>query len=151
MAVDFLVALRTVSALNAREHWAVKAKRVKEERAITSDALRCVHPDSVAAVALMARPLLVTITRVGPRRIDFDNAISGLKGVRDEIARWLGVDDGDQAVVDWAYRMARGPYTVRVRIEVHPDPPPVDFAPAPHRRAKKEKRSTTIVRRLWLP
>ena len=39
-------------------------------------------------------PLLVTITRIGPRRLDDDNLTSACKYVRDQIAAAIGTDDG---------------------------------------------------------
>ena len=39
-------------------------------------------------------PIVVTITRLGPRALDSDNLASSGKHVRDAIATWLGVDDG---------------------------------------------------------
>lgn len=44
----------------------------------------------------------VAITRVGPRTLDDDNLVSACKAARDEIARWLGVDDGAPNI-KWVY------------------------------------------------
>jgi hypothetical protein len=40
-------------------------------------------------------PWDVTIARQGPRTLDSDNATASAKGVRDAVAAWLGVDDGE--------------------------------------------------------
>lgn len=107
--------LRTVSALNAREHWAVRTRRVRREREAVYVALLDHRGARAWRRGWKRTPLIVTLTRVGPRAIDFDNAISGLKGVRDELAAWLGVDDGDE-LVRWRYETAKGKYAVRVRM-----------------------------------
>jgi hypothetical protein len=130
--IEFTIPLRTVSALNEREHFRVRAKRVKNERAVTAASLERLwktHAESLGlndgsppAIACVG-PLLVTLTRVGPRKLDRgDNLGASLKGVRDELAAWLGVDDGDESAALWEYAMERGAFAVRVRIEPLPAP-----------------------------
>lgn len=102
---DFILPLKTVSALNVREHWAKRARRVKAER--TAAALMCPH---------FPLPCVVTLTRVGPRMLDDDAPQGALKACRDGIADKLGVKDNDSRVV-WKYAQARGPYEVRVLLE----------------------------------
>lgn len=102
-----IVPIRTAPGLNAREHWAVRAKRVRRERA------------AVALVLLgHARPALpcsVLLTRVGVRAsLDDDNLVGALKSVRDEVARWLGVDDRDRDRVRYRYAQSNGPVGVRI-------------------------------------
>ena len=119
MTVEFDIPIRLRSGLNCREHWAVKAKRVREERLATAVWMRPIlrlAPHQVPPVTL-APPFVVTITRVGPRRMDDDNVAGGAKGVRDEIARQLGVNDGDTDAVRFVYGQRLGPYGVRVRIQ----------------------------------
>jgi len=63
-------------------------------------------------------PLVVTIVRIGPKALDGDNLQGSAKGVRDEVARYLGVDDADtETRVTWRYAQekSRG-YGVRVEI-----------------------------------
>lgn len=43
--------------------------------------------------------LIVTMTAHMPRYFDDDNLAGALKPVRDELAEWLGVDDGDRRVM----------------------------------------------------
>jgi hypothetical protein len=63
---------------------------------------------------------VVTMTRVTPgTRADGDNLQSATKGVRDEIAAVLGVDDGDSRLT-WVYSRRRGnprEYAVEIVIE----------------------------------
>ena len=66
----------------------------------------------MAALVLRAHevpglPLEVELVRVAPRRLDSDNLTSSLKAVRDGVADWLGVDDGDERVL-WRYRQRKG-------------------------------------------
>lgn len=103
--------LRLVSEANAREHWSAKARRVKQQRNLVTLALR----GTVAAQMLLVAPLEVTITRIGPRRLDDDNATGSAKAVRDAIAAVLGVDDGDDRV-RWRVEQARGPFGVLIAI-----------------------------------
>jgi hypothetical protein len=35
---------------------------------------------------------------VAPRRLDHDNAVAIMMGIREDVARWLRVDDGDARV-----------------------------------------------------
>ncbi len=46
-------------------------------------------------------PLRVVITRMAPRSLDDDNAARAAKSVRDAVAAWLGVDDGNRKLVVW--------------------------------------------------
>ena len=106
----FTVPIRTVSALNMREHWALKARRVKRERRET--ACYCLANMKALAHYIGAAEagvrLDVTLTRVAPSSgLDDDNLRGALKGVRDEIADALGVDDRDP-VVAWRYGQRRG-------------------------------------------
>lgn len=108
---DRLVVVLTGLALrltqNSRCHWARKAKVVKHQRWAVFAALR-----GLTAPTL---PATVTIVRVGPRRMDDDGAVASAKGTRDEIARWMALDDGSDEVT-WAVKQERGPYAVRVVI-----------------------------------
>lgn len=102
------VPLRTVPGLNAREHFAVRAKRVKRERHMTGWTLKT-RPR-------IAIPCTVKLTRVSPgtRPLDDDNLAGALKGVRDAVAEWLRCDDGNRAAVRFQYSQKRGPWGVEI-------------------------------------
>ncbi len=101
--MKFIVPIRTVSALNERTHWRVRAKRVKAEREATAWAIKA------AASGMPILPVVVTLTRVGPSNgLDDDNLASSMKGVRDEIAKWLGVDDRKSDLVRYECAQERG-------------------------------------------
>lgn len=66
----------------------------------------------------MGEGITIVLTRVAPRKLDGDNLQSGFKAVRDGVAQWLGVDDGDDRL-DWQYRQRNGGAKVyRVEIEI---------------------------------
>lgn len=113
------IPLRTTTGLNEREHWAARARRVKNERCFVEGRLLVTvhHARRAALKRVLAGAGVVSIhlERVSPKAADDDNVVGGLKAVRDEIARWLGVDDGDQRL-SWSYSQSRGPFLVKVTL-----------------------------------
>lgn len=111
VALAVRIPMKTVSALNAREHWRARARRVKGERVTVAW--------NLAQYARPSLPCVVTLTRVAPSNgLDSDNLLSSMKGARDQIAEWLGVDDRDPLVV-WQYAQTRGkPREYAVLMEV---------------------------------
>lgn len=101
------VPIRTVMGQNAREHWGSRARRVKSEKEAT---WLCLHGKPKPAI-----PCEVVLTRLSPNKCDDDNLEGALKSVRDAIAIWLGVDDGDERV-KYRYAQLR---TVRNRPNSH--------------------------------
>ncbi|GAB3773802.1 hypothetical protein GCM10028796_46950 [Ramlibacter monticola] len=95
------IPLRTVSAPNVREHHMARARRVKRERFAVGMVLNTVK--EVPSV-----PCVVLLQRVGPygRKLDDDNLRGAMKAARDEVARWLGCDDGDERI-RWVYAQER--------------------------------------------
>lgn len=103
------IPVRTVSALNVREHWATRSKRVKAER---REGFFAFH-----GVKRLPLPCVVTIVRLGPRKLDDDNLRGALKGIRDGMADRLGVDDADPEV-EWRYgQESSKAYAVRIVVE----------------------------------
>ena len=66
-------------------------------------------------------PWVVTMTRIAPRALDSgDNNRAGFKGIRDSIAKALGLDDGPDSPITWVYDQERGgvrEYAARVEIK----------------------------------
>ena len=91
--MSVIVPIVTVPGLNARENRFVRAGRVKAERKATATALAT--SSDAGAVADSAQCILLTRHA---KKCDDDNLQGALKGVRDEVARWLGIDDGDARV-----------------------------------------------------
>lgn len=110
VTVRFSVPLRLPSLTNVRWHWRKVANLKRRQKDHVFLALRC------AQLPLPRPPLTVTITRVGPRRLDDDNLAASCKYVRDAIAAAVGVDDGS-AQYTWRYEQRVGKYGVEVEIE----------------------------------
>jgi hypothetical protein len=89
--------IKTVSEVNKRCHWAVKAARVKAQRSTVFMALRCKLP-----ACFTLERATVTLIRIAPRELDDDNLRSALKAVRDGVADALGINDRDKRV-EWIY------------------------------------------------
>lgn len=52
------------------------------------------------------RTIVIVIARIGPRALDGDNLAGSAKHVRDGIADWLGVNDGDNRIT-WLYEQSK--------------------------------------------
>jgi hypothetical protein len=101
--------MRTGRGQNDREHWMARARRVRGEREVVAWALRGWTQPAV--------PCVIRLTRVAPSNgLDDDNLAGALKGVRDQVAVWLGVDDKRSDVVRYVYAQARGPWAVRIEV-----------------------------------
>lgn len=99
--VQFAIECRTVSEANQREHWAVKFKRNKSQQEATWWAIfdAGLHKGCFSS----AESLRVTFERIGRTKMDSDNLAGAFKHIRDAVARWLDVDDGDERI-HWVYR-----------------------------------------------
>lgn len=106
-----LPGLRLSGSQNAREHWRTRSARVKRERGLAR--LIC----SQELIKPTAWPVLVVLTRIGPRRLDSDNLAAACKACRDGVADFLGVDDGDESKVLWSYEQRAGAYAVEVALQ----------------------------------
>jgi len=93
MNIVFDAPIKVISEANSRDHWAVKSKRRRQQQqTMTGMLMNALQGRKVQL------PCVVKLTRVGPRLMDDDNWINGAKGIRDAIARKLGVDDGDPRI-----------------------------------------------------
>lgn len=103
---SYLIPIKTVTGLNAREHFRVRAKRVKAERAATA-----------LIVKPFFTPCIARLVRLSPAQCDDDNLQGACKAIRDEIAKINGVDDGPNGPITWVYaqeKCKRGTFGVRV-------------------------------------
>lgn len=124
--IEFSAPVRIESEMNARCHWSVRRKRFARQawdaelswRAYRAEQRGCA--DARLSAVVTSPRILVTLTRIAPRRLDTDNLASGFKAVRDFIAEViLKVDDGSERI-DWRYRQQKGrpkEYAIRVRLE----------------------------------
>lgn len=103
------IPIRTVSSMNAREHWAKRARRNKQERTIARMLVR-------DGLSKESRLVKVVLTRKGPRLLDSDNLAGSFKSIRDGIADALGIDDGSDSI-SWEYRQEKSKsYSVEIEI-----------------------------------
>jgi hypothetical protein len=118
LTIRIEVPLTLPSVANMREHWSAKARRVKAQRLAVAWCLKAaLLTDLVGRVA--GHRVAVTLTRVAPRKLDSDNLVSACKACRDQVAEYLGVDDGDSRVT-WRYGQLKGKAMVLVDFEVLP-------------------------------
>lgn len=108
--VAVIPGIKLVPGDNAREHWATRARRAKNHRSTAEMVLRSKFGRAPEL------PLVVIITRVGRGRLDTDNLAGSAKHIRDGIADWVGVDDGNEGYT-WRYEQSRGEPAVVIRIE----------------------------------
>jgi hypothetical protein len=112
-SLEFTVPIKIESEMNKRDHWAVRKKRFDAQRT----AVWAAWPRKRGKPQTLPLPVVVTLTRIGKRRLDDDNCAGGCKAVRDQIAMMLGVDDGDVNRVTWVYEQEIGKvYALHVRI-----------------------------------
>jgi hypothetical protein len=101
------IPLRTSRGLNDRECWQARQRRVKKERNAVAWALKTAKKPSI--------PCSVLLTRIAPSNgLDDDGLAGALKGVRDQVAEWLGVDDRHSLQVRYRYAQRRGPWGVAI-------------------------------------
>lgn len=113
---EFYVPTKLISEANAREHWAIKNKRKKAQHFAVNAAWIAAGLNGKA----FFWPLTITLTRIGPRKLDSDNLAGSFKAAQDQVARCLAVDDGDEARVRWVYAQTKGKpkeYGLLVRLE----------------------------------
>lgn len=110
--------LRLVSEMNAREHWTVKRRRKNSQQRIVCDAFTAsVH----GMLRRMGTRLEVSLVRFGPRLMDrADNHPAAFKHAIDQIARIVGVDDGDGTIA-WKLKQQKGPYGLAIGIRMRPE------------------------------
>lgn len=86
------------SRANAREHWAVRARRDKVAKGSIMVMLKSKLTVEEFETAT------IWLTRIG-RKMDGDNLQNAFKPIRDGIALVLGIDDGDSRL-RWEYHQA---------------------------------------------
>jgi len=112
--ISFRFPCKTVSPLNKREHFRARTARVRDEKAAIAVYL--------ARHRKPALPLVVRFTRTSAGRLDSDNLPGAFKAMRDELCRWLGIDDKTDRI-SWEYVQARGRQGEQVvGVEIRPRP-----------------------------
>ena len=88
---------RVVNPANAGfENWRRRHDRTRAQRAATAAAL-------LAYMRPAGPPFVVVLTWIHSRVADDDGVASACKHFRDEVARWLGISDGNRAAARWEY------------------------------------------------
>ena len=108
----FQIPIRLPSLANTRMNWRAMAHLKGKQKVAT---LVC-----MAGLVIPPLPLVITITRIGPRKLDDDNLASACKYIRDKIADMVGVDDGS-SLYTWRYEQEVGKYSVDVEIVTRGD------------------------------
>src|SRR5688500_753521 len=115
--------IKTVSEANQREHWAAKSKRKKSQQ----HDLKILWQEHTRKYERkhgkpeVTIPAIITFTRFSCKQMDADNLAGAFKHVQDQLARELGIDDGDGSVT-WVYKQERTPkrehyFTVNIETE----------------------------------
>jgi hypothetical protein len=99
--------------MNLRVHWAVRHRRLKQHRIAAEKALL-----PVRELIPGQGDIKIRLTRVAPKKLDSDNLAGSCKGIRDGIAKAIGIDDGADRLT-WYYAQEKGEeYAVRVEIKM---------------------------------
>jgi len=105
--------LRLHSEMNERGHFMRRYQRTRQQKdAVLCEWLRQHRP-------IVQPPVVVTITRIGQRKLDTDNLAGSAKAVQDAVAEHvLQTDDGSE-LIEWRYAQEKGkPKEYRCRVEV---------------------------------
>lgn len=118
---EITLAVRLRSPLNGSHgHWAVQAKRRREERHNATwgcSGPLTDHRNDLANGSLVG--VSVQITRIAPRELDDDNLRASAKSIRDGITDALGLKNDRDPKLQWEYAQERGApkqYAVRVTV-----------------------------------
>lgn len=116
--------IKTVSEMNAREHWARRAARSRQARQLAAWGAGAVLAEYRKSLE-QRRPgvVHVLLTRIAPRQLDDDNLRSALKATRDGITDALGLHCDRDGRLRWDYEQARGePKQYAVKVTVWREP-----------------------------
>lgn len=114
---SLLVPIRVVSEANMREHWATKRRRkIQQQEEFALEWRRFFGTDAPKASQL--HPLVITFTRIGPKALDSDNLAGAFKGLRDQLAKILGIDDGSDALVFKYDQRCNGKRQYAIKVEL---------------------------------
>lgn len=103
-------------SLNARQHWGAR-KRLQDDAAERAgNALKYAYWPCISTLCGERWVVTLTVFQCKGRRPDGDNLQGSLKHVRDSVAKYLGIDDGD-AGIEWRYEWKRGADGVLMSLE----------------------------------
>lgn len=96
------------------EHHMVRYRREGQEKFLVSSML------NTSKIPKPPLPVKVTLVRCSSGVLDDDNATASMKHIRDVIAKWYGVDDGDPEKIQFIVtqeKVRRKSQGTKVRIE----------------------------------
>lgn len=113
---SIFIPVRIISEANNTDHWTKKYKRQKkQEKVVALYLLKETKPDL---------PVKITLTRIAPRSLDYDNLVFCFKKISDTVSSWLipglapGRADGDKRI-EFSYTQRRGkPKEYAIEIEI---------------------------------
>lgn len=109
--------IRLESTPNLRENHFKKSTRTAKQRGGVHMGIGGRLANVIHRKGRPTAPFVVTITRIGAKRLDDDNVALACKAIRDGVADQLGYDDGRTDIYTWKYLQETGPYGVRVEID----------------------------------
>ena len=110
--IELMMPIRADVSANSRLHYMERARKVKAQREAVAWLLSRKRPPP--------EPIVVHLTRFSPAQAlpDDDNVVTSMKGVRDAIAAWAGIDDRDRSRIRFVYEdPVRGPWAVKAVIQ----------------------------------
>ena len=115
--IDWLIPVHTVSEANCSEHWSKKSKRHRDQKKWIIIYFFNNNPE-------VFLPCLIKITRIAPRKLDYDNLCASQKFVVDAICDCLipglpaGRADGDPRIKIEYFQKKGKPKEYAVKIEI---------------------------------
>lgn len=112
--LSLILPVRVISEANSPQHWRLKNKRkLAQQEEVMIELANALKNRAVYF------PCKVTLTRIGPKRLDPDNLANAFKGVQDAVAKVLRADDGDISKLRWVYGqepIRKRQYSIRIDI-----------------------------------
>lgn len=116
--MEYFLDLHLKSAANIKKHW--------RERAMITKVLRSAAywetVKNINKIHEITPPLVITLTRISPRKLDEDNLLYAFKPIRDGIADVLWpelshVKRDDHDGVQWLYTQEKGESKIKISIK----------------------------------
>lgn len=123
--VDIIVPIQTYSEQNLNEHWSKKAKRHRNQQNIIHIAL-LPYRSQLLNVKHISSKIVIALTRIAPRKMDYDNMIYSFKWIVDQICEIInpGLAKGradDDTRISFKYDQKKGnvgQYAIQLQIFV---------------------------------
>jgi hypothetical protein len=105
--------IRTISEINAHQHWSKTYQQVGKQRRAIEMAVRA-HANSRGIK--VSPPCAVRIVRRAPDLLDTDNLRSATKHAQDAVADWLRINDRSSAVLWDSDQEKSATYWIRIEV-----------------------------------